>query len=570
MNAYIDTVIHLQGKPEHLMLPVIDLDQVSGEEDLLPLVEQALLRSDTFLLKNYANTESLGRWLDLLREDHQTTPGVPEFDASTFTGVLSIDDQLSVEQYVNDEKLYSTTPPNANCQHILNNLWPMGQFFAQTAVNCYTEDHKSSLPLPLASKLTRYIQTVPEGDEASAHMIPINSSGLLLFCPQATGIKVKPMTASVDDNIWETIDEPDCILVHTGKSITELSKGTHSTTPIQINPSICSSYLTIYPSFQDDHVMRNFILEQIVEFPSMGATHYPKEYNQMLLDQEVKTLIKLFYSCETILSLYSVQRPTSGQINASIQSTVLPQVSTMLGYKVSFEKFLKMMTLWPQCYELDSNPMDEDDLVIVIPRNNKLISMINDSRKLSYRKHAMAWVGNNGTVMEIPCFQVTQNKRKAKRSESINRDKTAGDGKRDNGKRDNGKRSKREILKRTNYNKSFEEKPFDSQTNLLQRIKMKENSLLMNRDRQSDVYDQFLMTKMKQVRVILRNLVVGEPYTGTQLTTMIVDSLYDGNNPIDHREAGMILDKLTEEHPEIHVITTDNALKVYRWNTPLH
>lgn len=535
------------------MLPVIDLDQVAGEGDLLPLVNQVLLRSDTFLLKNYANSESLGRWIELLREDHQITPGVPEFDGGTFTGVLPLDDQLSVEQYVNDENLSaSTSPSNVNCQHILNNLWPMGQFFTQTAVNCYDKNNES---VRLASKLTRYVQTVPDGDEASTHSITINSSGLLSFFPQATGIRVKPMTASIDDNVWETIDEPDCILVHTGSAIHELSGGTHSTTPIQINPLICSIYLTIYPSLQDNNVMQTFMREQIVEFPTMGQKFYPQEYNRILLNQEVKNLIKLFHSCETILSLYSVQRPTNGQINASIQTTVLPQVSTMLGYKISFQQFLKMMTLWPQCYEMEYNRMDEDDLVIIIPRNNKLISMVNDSRKLSYRKHALAWIDNNLTSTEIPLFQLPQRRFERMRDDV------------DNEKKKRKKTSN--VLKKTNYNQSFEEKPFDSQTNLLQRIKMKENALLMNRDHKDKVYDQFLMTKMKQVKTILRNLVVGEPYTGTQLTGMIVDSLYDGNNPIDHREAGMILDKLTEQHTEINVIRTDNGLKVYRWETRL-
>ncbi|CAL9730594.1 cell division cycle protein CDT1 [Monosporozyma unispora] len=535
------------------MLPVIDLDQVSGEEGLLPLVKQVLQRSDTFLLKNYANIESLAQWVETIKDDHQVTPNVPEFGAD-FTGVLPLDNQLTVEQYVNDENLFSNTPPNVICQHILNHLWQMGQFFTETAIHCYIEDAEDDIEL--ASKLTRYVQTIPQGDEASNHIISIDSSGLLLFFPQAVGIKVKPTTASVDDNVWELINEPDCILVHTGKSIATISNGTHSTTPLQINPMICPTYLTVYPSLEDNTVMKNFIEEQIKEFPMVGKHFYPKEYNHMQLDKEVKQLIKLFNACETVVSLYSIQRPTNGQINPSIQNTILPQISTMLGYKVSPIMFLKMMTLWPRSYELDYNPMDEDDLVIIVPRNNKLISMINDSRKLLYHKYAMNWIDNNPTSFEIPSFQLK--KRRIERESIQNNDPNVSTPHR-----------KIATLKRSNYNKTFEEKPFDSQSNLLQRIKMKENTVLMDRERRDEIYDQFLMTKMRQVLTILQSLPRGEPYTITQLTTMIVDSLYDGNNPIDQHEAEMTLNKLTEQHPEINVITTNNGLKVYRWDTQL-
>lgn len=79
-------------------LPVVDLDLVSDEQALLPEVERIIRRNDTFLLKNYANKGLLDELMDILQ--HEDVPDVEEgFDAN-FTGVLKLQGDILLEQYI--------------------------------------------------------------------------------------------------------------------------------------------------------------------------------------------------------------------------------------------------------------------------------------------------------------------------------------------------------------------------------------------------------------------------------------------------------------------------------------
>lgn len=585
------------------MLPVIDLDHITGEDELIPIVKQILFNYDTFLLKNYANIESLQKlWKNLKSSNQSVSNDLKPFDNRDFTGIIPLLDNhmFSVEQYVNDPYLSANpiVPKNINCQRVLNLLWPIGQFFTEISMNCFNNNNNNNIAVSsldnqdkkLTSKLTHYTRTVSSNDDSLSDeisdndWITINSSGLLSMFPIATGIKIKPATSSIDDSSWITIDEPDCILVHTGLAIQKLSNGLHTTTPLQINITQSPIHLTTYTSFNDPNVLNDFIKEQISQYPYIGSTFYPRETNKLKLEKHVKYLIKLFDSCEMIVSLHSIQRPSlnAGHKNEiSVSGYLLPQLNRMRyrGDRIAVRTFLQMMTLWPHCYELDYSPLDEDDLVVVVPKRNTLISMVNQSRKLLFYKNAMKWLEENntgGVMFEVPVFQLPKRLRSTNDTTTTTVDippqRTLAvpfkKNKHINNNNINSSSSSSSYIHNSSYFK-FQEKPFDTQENLLQRIKMKENSALWERDKQDQIYDKFLITKTKQVLNILKNLHVAEPYTVTQLTTMIVDSLYDGNNPIGRKEAETILDKLVEQRSDIKLITTSDGLKVYRWETPL-
>lgn len=113
----------------------------------------------------------------------------------------------------------------------------------------------------------------------------------------------------------------------------------------------------------------------------------------------------------------------------------------------------------------------------------------------------------------------------------------------------------------------YPEKNHDSQTNLLERLRERERrsaALLSQRQRQ---YQQFLAVKVNQVFDILYSLPWGKPYTSTYLSTLIVDSLQDTNNPIGQTEAQDILVKLQNLLTEdVFVQMVEGGLKVYRWD----
>lgn len=523
------------------MLPVVDLNLVEDEAQLLPIFKQVLERSDSFLIKNYANLGKLQLCLEQLVQNEDGFQGVSSMNGE-FCGGVVLDGLVNVEQYSNVCNETVNVPAKFN--DLYQYLWNMAQFFAQTACDSYVQQGQT---FEWLWKLTRF-----ESEVTTFHKI--DSQGTLLLFPQAQGIRVKPMTASIDDNIWETVNEPECLLVHTGKQLTSVSEGKHTTSFIQIDPSKMGTYLTLYRN-DGDNIKRQFIDEQIREFPAIGQTFYLPEYNHIHLHDEVHWLIKLFNHCETVISLYSMQRPSNGLVNPSLHRTILPQVNNMITTsskgKIDENAFLQMMTLWPRCYELE---WEKDELCVVMPRRNKLIGMVNDSRKLIYYKYAVNYIDDHLGDSEVPLFPLL----KKRRSVSPERGNIHGP----------HEKKIAHLKRRKQVGHGFNERPFDTQENLLQRIKLRENSALLRREEQNHVYDQFLNTKISQIKTILRNLTPGEPYSSTYLCQIIVDSLYDGNNPIDLKESQMILNKICEiEGERIKKINTMDGLTVYRWNT---
>ncbi|EJT42882.1 TAH11-like protein [Saccharomyces kudriavzevii IFO 1802] len=162
-----------------LRVPVIDLDRVSDEEQLLPVVRAVLLQYDTFLLKNYANKAVLD---ELLEELTATDPADTSqgFDAN-FTGTLPLEDDVWLEQYIFDtdpQLHFDRKCKNESLRSIYGRLLKLGVFFAQLSMksvvssgelqDCISSTH-------FAAKLTRYFNdnyNAQDAADVSATVLP--------------------------------------------------------------------------------------------------------------------------------------------------------------------------------------------------------------------------------------------------------------------------------------------------------------------------------------------------------------------------------------------------------------
>lgn len=561
-------------------VPVIDLNEISDEQELLPVVKSILLNNDTFLLKNYANINQLAELLYNL--NHYELPDVEQVIDQNFTGVSNLGDNLFLEQYIvnTDEQLrFERKCNNANLNNLYTRLFKIGLFFANLCIRSVvlddeTQRNASILQDQYFTEITRYfyqdqsLQELPSGEifeyPTNHEYVSFSPVGIVTVFPQATNVKYKPSTVSSDDNVWVSVDEPDCLLLHTGSLLAILSNGLHSSSPLKICPQNNVVHLTIGPplsttvdSDKGETLAKVLFKQQLDAFPQIGRRYYPREMAQLQLAKSIRFYKNLFSTCETVLSLFIMSRSLGAPVELH---SIFPQLSNMMRKKITQDDFLKMVSLWPECYNMKSNSRGE--LTVGLPMRNVLGTLVNKSRRLVYSEKADAWfekvVNQSMVVTDVPMVKV------GKRRGS---DDYGGD----------GLMGKQKLMSMTlprerkylaNPKERFmnPEKKTDSQSNLLERLRERErksSALLSQRQRQ---YQQFLAVKMKQVFGILHSLPWNKPYTVTYLTGLVVDSLQDSNNPIGLSEAEEILEKLQSLlSNEISVQTVDGGLKVYRW-----
>ncbi|QLQ79228.1 hypothetical protein HG537_0B05750 [Torulaspora globosa] len=550
-------------------VPVVDLDRICDETELLPVVKRILRDNDTFLLKNYANKKVLD---DLVGElKGSGLPDVEEgFDAN-FTGVLQLEDDILMEQYIfdTDETLrFDRECRNGILRKIYARLFKVAVFFAQICLKSVGSEVNLT-ERSYSAVLNRYFHG---GSETSMsiegetfqyasfgdyrELLP---TGVLTVFPMARGIKYKPPTTSSDDNVWVPIDEPDCLLFHTGTLLAHYSGGSHSTSTIKISPENNVLHLTLAPPLETvvnssgERLADRLLRQQIVELPEVAKRYYPREAALIQLENSIAFYKELFSACETILPLYAMSRSTQ---SAPRLSSLLPQISNMVRRKVSQQDFLKMISLWPDCYLLEADSKGE--LTVKQPKLDQQRLLINKSRRLEFVQSADSWLASIKSLEDIPTDVPAWKFSKRRGSGGSEPDQNS--------------RVRRTSPRKRNYvfnpteRFTYAEKEKDSQSNLLERLRERERrsaALLSQRQRK---YDQFLAVKMKQVFEILYSLPQGKPYTVTHLGTLIVDSLQDSNNPIGFEEAEIILSKLQELlNKEVTVQTADGGLKVYRW-----
>lgn len=571
-------------------MPVIDLNRVSDEEQLLPVVRAILLQHDTFLLKNYANKAVLDALLAGL-----TTKDLPDtsqgFDAN-FTGTLPLEDDVWLEQYIFDtdpQLRFDRKCRNESLCSIYSRLFKLGLFFAQLCVknvvssaelqDCISSSHH-------ATKLTRYFNdngSTHDGAGAGATVLPTGDdfqylferdyvtflpTGVLTIFPCAKAIRYKPSTMATTDNSWVSIDEPDCLLFHTGTLLARWSQGMHTTSPLQIDPRANIVSLTIWPplttpiSSKGEGTIANHLLEQQIKaFPKVAQQYYPRELSILRLQDAMKFVKELFTVCETVLSLNALSRSTGVPPELHV---LLPQISSMMKRKIVQDDILKLLTIWSDAYVVELNSRGE--LTMNLPKRDNLTTLTNKSRTLAFVERAESWyqqvIASKDEIMtDVPAFKINK-RRSSSNSKTVLSSKVQT--KSSNANALNNSR----YLANSKENFMYKEKMPDSQANLMDRLRERERrsaALLSQRQKR---YQQFLAMKMTQVFDILFSLTRGQPYTETYLSSLIVDSLQDSNNPIGTKEASEILAGLQGILPmDISVHQVDGGLKVYRWNS---
>ncbi|CAI7360958.1 CFC_collapsed_G0029920.mRNA.1.CDS.1 [Saccharomyces cerevisiae] len=577
-------------RKEVLRVPVIDLNRVSDEEQLLPVVRAILLQHDTFLLKNCANKAVLDALLAGL-----TTKDLPDtsqgFDAN-FTGTLPLEDDVWLEQYIFDtdpQLRFDRKCRNESLCSIYSRLFKLGLFFAQLCVksvvssaelqDCISSFHH-------ATKLTRYFNdngSTHDGAGAGATVLPTGDdfqylferdyvtflpTGVLTIFPCAKAIRYKPSTMATTDNSWVSIDEPDCLLFHTGTLLARWSQGMHTTSPLQIDPRANIVSLTIWPplttpiSSKGEGTIANHLLEQQIKaFPKVAQQYYPRELSILRLQDAMKFVKELFTVCETVLSLNALSRSTGVPPELHV---LLPQISSMMKRKIVQDDILKLLTIWSDAYVVELNSRGE--LTMNLPKRDNLTTLTNKSRTLAFVERAESWyqqvIASKDEIMtDVPAFKINK-RRSSSNSKTVLSSKVQT--KSSNANALNNSR----YLANSKENFMYKEKMPDSQANLMDRLRERERrsaALLSQRQKR---YQQFLAMKMTQVFDILFSLTRGQPYTETYLSSLIVDSLQDSNNPIGTKEASEILAGLQGILPmDISVHQVDGGLKVYRWNS---
>ena len=592
------------------VVPAIDLNKISNEEQLLPVIKAILLNHDTFLLKNYANKESLG---SLLSDLQYCPPPLDQgFDAN-FTGTLPLDEDNNIylEQYIfnpGDALQFDRDFDNACLSKIQNRLCKVAHYFGLLCIKAFSHDNLDLLPLTQdnAFKLSRFYQNVtqqqhmvsetnsladilgisvnynPEQEQENIESEAIgrqftehSCAGLLSVYPSTIGIRYKPASAAADDNIWAPVqNDPTALVVHTGQLLAQLTQGMFASSPLQIDIAANVVEVTMYPNlvvplgqlsnhYNNDVTMATVLLgQQIKELPQVAKKFYNRQWSKQQLQERITFYKKLFTTSETVLSLYAMSR---GSTVAPKLDNLLPQMTNLMKRKITQQDFLKMIFLWPEVYILGSDSNHE--ITVQLPKRDVLASLTNHSRKLDFSEYAENWFAKHSELnvvpLDVPMLKI--NKRRGS---------------------DNFE-SHGDLLKKDNHNDSFQH-PLtrnylsnnrdpnavsfqdssrnNSQSDLLQRLQEKERrSATLLQERQQK-YQQFLTIKMKQVFNIIFSLQWNQPYTITHLKGVIVDSLRDSNNPIGPEEAEEVLMKLQSlQSDKISVKEVDGGLKVLRW-----
>ncbi|SMN19378.1 similar to Saccharomyces cerevisiae YJR046W TAH11 DNA replication licensing factor, required for pre-replication complex assembly [Maudiozyma saulgeensis] len=593
------------------IVPAIDLNKISNEEQLLPVIKAILLNHDTFLLKNYANKESLDNLLFDLKD---CPPDLNQgFDAN-FTGTLPLDQENNIylEQYISNpgNALQFDRPCNNVClSKLQSRLNKVAHYFATLsikAINQIEPNLLKTLTENEALKLTRYYNGTAnnnnntgllsdpladvlgltasfsnnnDGNEnnevISGHYTKHDCAGLLSVFPTTNGIRYKPTSVASDDNIWVPIqNDPTALVIHVGKLLSIVSDGLFTSSPLQVDTAANIVELTIFPnlttSFEDNGniTMASTLLEQqIKEFPLVAQKFYYKQWSKQQLLEKINFYKKLFTTSETVLSLYAMSR---GSTVAPRLDNLLPQMTNLLKRKISEQDFLKMITLWPQVYILGSDSNHE--LTVQLPRRDILASLTNNSRKLDFIQFAEEWYMNQSQLesipLDVPIFKI--NKRRGSDNYELHGDLHKKDNHRvDNDNYSSMSRSRNYLSNNRDPSNLLtkDKSRNNSQSDLLKRLQEKERrSATLLQERQQK-YQQFLTIKMKQVFNIIFSLQPNVPYTMTHLKAIIVDSLQDSNNPIGPEEAEEVLLRLHSLLIDnISVKTVDGGLKVLRWN----
>ena len=555
--------------------PVIDLDKVGNETDLLPLMKQILLMHDSFLLQNFANIDAVR---ELLGSVAQEDGPACALDAS-FDGVLEAGNH-SLEQwvYVNDQETRPEHAESRDVRRLRAILGRIAVYFGKLclqALECADQDalvasgNHSAVLSRHHSKFGDQVLDL-QFDYSATEWIEFKSVGLLTVVPDATCAKV------YRNDSWHGIDVENCILLHTGPVLASASRGMHSTSDLRLSTN--SLAYTVQPHLEYRMADGRYFAEHFLEFnlqrfPDIGKQAYPEEMKLVALKRSVSLLKTFFTTMESMINLYKINHPGTDMVDLE---TILPSISRMMRVKVTSTDFQRLLYIWPQAYDIDIN----SNCGISIKLQTTL--SLTKSRLLEFAERIDQWFQNakgSGSVPEeIPPLKL--GKRKASNgststtyssspSKNVARRKFASlKGKPKSMSLTSSLNPT--VVMPTNYGDNLttdDVTMVDPKSSLLDRIRVKERRAAALLSQRELMQDHFIAIKMKHVFDICFTLEPEVPYTEDYLTGLIVDSLTDSHNPIGREECVQVLAKISEllGQDVFQIVQVEGNLKVYKW-----
>ena len=394
-------------------LPVIDLAQISQEDEYLFPVVKAILEAqyDTFLLRNYANRNTIDTLCTELSDLDQSQGkdfSYPGFDEN-FTGKWPLGNSVYVEQYivpVNDGLPFTVSQ---QLRRLYTLLFKVAEFFSNLCITAKSELKLSSssssqeqrqeqqqrqedrLSEGCAVKLTRYCRlfeneyddgddgtdygdllptaVLPNGDKIESITLhdytPHRVPGLISVFASGSGIQYRATYSSgtgrgAED--WCSIPEElrDCLVLHLGSQVRDELNNSRRT-PIfshTISPTLRIDLqagniveLNLLPTLESGNNADELLGVLMEEFPQVAEKFYSEELHLSHLRNRVDFYKRMFAAFEAVVSLNMVTTGVSSRLPID---KLLPQVTNMLkDRRVTEQDFFRMLYLWPESYRIE-------------------------------------------------------------------------------------------------------------------------------------------------------------------------------------------------------------------------
>ncbi|QEU61273.1 Tah11 [Kluyveromyces lactis] len=549
--------------------PVIDLDKVKDEKELLPLIKQILFSHDTFLLQNFASIDAVVQLVDLINAEPGSFPNDDAGSAtfgSNFTGTINRGNH-TLQQWMSVDGRDS--PGNGSVSRDLTRLnltmTKVALYFSELCLQALGIGSNVTVsPTSFSSVLCRHHSQFSEQlldmqfDYSQTEWIDFESVGLLTIVPDAICAKV------YRNDSWHSVDVEKCLLIHTGTLLADLSAGMHQTSKMRL--STRSIALSIQPTLSCTMPQGGSFADRLLEFnlnkfPEVGEEFYPAETRLLNLKRSVLFLKNLFATIESMINLYKINHPGIDYVELD---SLLPGISRMIKEKVTTTDFQRLLYIWPNAYDIDIN----SKCGISFKLQTSL--SLTKSRLLEFSEKIDQWVQSVQQSPEIPdnIPPMKLGKRKASNSsitysaplKNTNRRKIAplkGSAKSANPLYLGNKDSGNTVSVTENV----------ATSSLLDRIRDKERRAAALLSHRQSMQEHFITVKMKHIFNICFTLEPEIPYTEDYLTGLVVDSLTDTHNPIGRGECVIVLSKLNEllGQDVFQIITVEGDLKVYKW-----
>ncbi|CDO95099.1 unnamed protein product [Kluyveromyces dobzhanskii CBS 2104] len=545
----------------HYTPPVIDLDKIRDEADLLPLIKQILFSHDTFLLQNYANIDTVLQLTDSVNDEPvQGADGNLASFGADFTGTIDCGNH-TLQRWMSGSDGHVMSRDLSRLKAMLEKV---ALYFSDLCLQVLATDEQLRLSADgFSSVLCRHHSQFSDQllemqfDYSQTEWIDFESTGLLSIIPDACCAKV------YRNDSWYNVNVENCLLIHTGSLLADISAGMHQTSKIRL--STRSVALSVGPvlthELSQGVTFGNRLLKfNLEKFPDVGETYYPAETRLLKLKRSVAFLKNLFGTIESMINLYKINHPGTDFVELD---SLLPSISRMVKEKVNTTDFQRLLYIWPNAYDIDIN----SNCGISFKLQTTL--SLTKSRLLQFSEKIDRWLLSLDQSSDIPenVPPMKLGKRKASNSsitysvptKNTNRRKIAP-------LKGSAKTSASYLVGSVASDESIAGSE-NSKGSLLERIRDKERRAAALLSQRQSMQDHFIAVKMKHVFDICFTLEPGIPYTEEYLTSLVVDSLTDTHNPIGQGECIIVLSNLNKMLGDdvFQIFSAEGNMKVYKW-----